>query len=197
MKKIILLLGITILLASNTLNVYAEEKNENLPDSEVVEEFDIFTKDINKVPEKILDEQEKSHITYKVTKTGHTTTIGAYTGQAISGEPGMTVSLSKMEDTTFTASSNVAWPVRGKAQATLGFNFSRSDTISHSGSRKIPSKHNGRKVKRAVLKAYRLYDKYTFKVTWTSRYVRTPQYYGSYWAKNPCGYHYKMIYYYK
>lgn len=96
MKKIILLLGITILLACNTLNVYAEEKNDNLPDSEVVEEFDIFTKDISKAPEELLDEQEKSHITYKVTKTGHTSIVGAYTGQSISGEPGVTISLSQM-----------------------------------------------------------------------------------------------------
>ncbi len=197
MKKIILLLGITILLACNTLNVYAEEKNDNLPDSEVVEEFDIFTKDISKAPEELLDEQEKSHITYKVTKTGHTSIVGAYTGQSISGEPGVTISLSQMRKTSFSASSNVAANVKGKAQATLGFNFSQSYSIKHSGSRKIPSKHNGRKVKRAELKAYRLYDKYTFKVTWTSIYVRTPQYYGSYWAKKPCGYHYKMIYYYK
>ena len=89
------------------------------------------------------------------------------------------------------------WNVKGKAQATLGFNFSKSYTIGHSGSRKVPSTHNGRKVKRAELKAYRLYDKHTFKVTWTSIHVKQPQYYGTYWAKKPSGYHYKMVYYYK
>ena len=65
-----------------------------------------------------------------------------------------------MKVTSFSASSNVTWNVKGKAQATLGFNFSKSYTIEHSSSRKVPSTHNGRKVKRTELKAYRLYDKH-------------------------------------
>ena len=132
-----------------------------------------------------------------MTKLNRASEIGAYTGQSVSGEPGVTISLSQMKATSFSASSNVAWNVKGKAQATLGFNFSKSYTIGHSGSRKVPSTHNGRKVKRAELKAYRLYDKHTFKVTWTSIHVKQPQYYGTYWAKKPSGYHYKMVYYYK
>ena len=131
--------------------------------------------------EEIPDIQTRSHITYKVTKFNRTSEIGAYTGQSVLGEPGVTIYLSQMKATSFSANSNVAW--KRKAEATLGFNFSKSYTIGHSGSRKVPSTHNGRKVKIAELKAYRLYDKYTFKVTWTSIHVKQPQYYGTYWAK--------------
>ncbi len=196
MKKIVLFLLITaVILTGNTLSVNAEEaKQENLPDSEIVEEFDVFNTDIT---EEIPDIQARSRITYKVTKLSRTSEIGAYTGQSVSGDPGVTLSLSQMKSTSFSASSNVAWNVKGKAQATLGFNFTKSYTIGHSGSRKVPNTYNGRKVKRAELKAYRLYDKHTFKVTWTSIHVRKPQYYGTYWAKKPSGYHYKMVYYYK
>lgn len=198
MKKIVsLLLATAVILTGNTLSVHAETKQENLPDSEVVEEFNVFNTDVIETTEEIPDIQTRSHITYKVTKLNRTSEIGAYTGQSVSGEPGVTISLSQMKATSFSASSNVAWNVKGKAQATLGFNFSKSYTIGHSGSRKVPSTHNGRKVKRAELKAYRLYDKHTFKVTWTSIHVKQPQYYGTYWAKKPSGYHYKMVYYYK
>lgn len=185
------LLTVAVLLTGNSLSINAKAKQESLPASEVVEEFDIFTN------EKTSDIQPSSHITYKVTKLGQTSEIGAYTGQSVSGTPGVTISLSQMEATSFSASSNVKFNVKKKAEATLGFNFSKSYTIKHSGSRKVPSTHNGKKVKRAELRAYRLYDKYTFKVTWTSIHVKDPQYYGTYWAKKPCGYHYKTIYYYK
>lgn len=96
----------------------------------------------------------------------------------------MSIQLSNMSSTTFSASSKVAWNVKGKAEVALGFSFSKSQTIGHSGSVKIPSTHNGRKVKRAEIRAYRLYNKYNFKVIWMSIYVRKPQYYGTYWAKN-------------
>ncbi|MGO5443847.1 hypothetical protein ACTQXY_10065 [Faecalimonas sp. LCP19S3_D12] len=196
-KTISLLLAVAIILTGNTLSVHAKTKQENLPDSEVVEEFDVFDTNIIDETEEIPDIQTRSHITYKVTKLNCSSEIGAYTGQSVSGEPGVTISLSQMKATSFSASSNVAWNVKEKAQATLGFSFSKSYTIGHSGSKKVPSTYNGRKVKRAELKAYRLYDKHTFKVTWTSIHVKQPQYYGTYWAKKPSGYHYKMVYYYK
>ena len=52
-------------------------------------------------------------------------------------------------------------------------------------------------VRERALMRYIDYDKHTFKVTWTSIHVKQPQYYGTYWAKKPSGYHYKMVYYYK
>lgn len=196
-KRLILFLTSVVIFAGNTLSVQAETKQEILPDSEIVEEFDVFNTDSVGEAEEIVGIQPRSVIRYKVTKLGRKSEVGAYTGQSVSGEPGVTISLSQMKATTFSASSNVAWNVRGKAQAALGFGFSSSYTIGHSGSRKVPKTYNGRKVKRAELKAYRLYDKYTFKVTWTSIHVKNPQHYGTYWAKKPSGYHYKMVYYYK
>lgn len=86
--------------------------------------------------------------------------LGITPNELLSGESCVTISLSQMKATSFSASSNVTWNVKGKAQATLGFNFSKSYTIEHSSSRKVPSIYNGRKVKRNELKAYRLYDKY-------------------------------------
>ena len=85
--------------------------------------------------------------------------LGITPNELLSGESCVTISLSQMKATSFSASSNVTWNVKGKAQATLDSNFSKSYTIEHSSSRKVPSTHNGRKVKRTELKAYRLYDK--------------------------------------
>lgn len=200
MKKVLALLLSTItLLGGNILNVHAETNQEPLPDYEVVEEFDVYSSDINEKLDgiEIPGNQTRSHIKYKVTKLSTGSEVGAYTGQSVSGDPGMTISLSQMKATSFSASSNVAANVKSIAQSALGFNFSKSYTIGHSGSRKVPSTHNGRKVKRAEIKAYRLYDKYTFKVTWTSYHVKNPQLYGTYWTKKPSGYHYKTVYYYK
>ena len=45
--------------------------------------------------EEIPDIQTRSHITYKVTKFNRTSEIGAYTGQSVSGEPGVTISSSQ------------------------------------------------------------------------------------------------------
>ena len=113
MKKIVsLLLATAVILTSNTLSVHAETKQENLPDSEVVEEFNVFNTDVIETTEEIPDIQTRSHITYKVTKLNRTSEIGAYTGQSVSGEPGVTISLSQMKATSFSASSNVAWNVK-------------------------------------------------------------------------------------
>lgn len=198
MKKVMSLLLVAImLLCGNTANVHAETNQENLPDYEVVEEFNIYDTTIKENIDEISTIEPRSRIRYHVTKLSRTSEIGAYTGQSVSGEPGINISLSQMKSTSFSASSNVAFNVRKKAEATLGFSFSKSYSIGHSGSRTVPATHNGRKVKRAEIKAYRLYDKHTFKVTWTSFHVKNPQYYGTYWAKKPSGYHYKMVYYYK
>ena len=86
--------------------------------------------------------------------------LGITPNELLSEESCVTISLSQMKSTSFSASPNVTWNVKGKALATLGFNFSKSNTIEHSSSRKVPSMHNGRKVRRTELKAYRLYDKY-------------------------------------
>lgn len=190
-----LILLALVVLFGNKINVQAITSESGL-DWEVVEEFDVLypndTSEFGDVPYM----EPRSHITYKVTQTGMTSVIGDYTGQSTSGDPGVTISLSQMKATTFSASSNVAFNVKQKAQQTLGFNFSKSYTIGHSGSRAVPTTYNGRKVKRAEIKAYRLYDKYDFKVTWTSVHVKTPQHYGNYWAKKPSGYHYKVVYHY-
>ena len=39
---------------------------------------------------------KQEDITYKVTKLNRTSEIGAYTGQSVSGEPGVTISLAKI-----------------------------------------------------------------------------------------------------
>lgn len=198
MKKVMsLLLGVIILLCGNAVNVHAETNQENLPDYEVVEEFNVYDTAIQENTDEISTIEPRSRIKYRVTKLSRKSEIGAYTGQSVSGEPGINISLSQMKSTSFSASSNAALNIKKKAEAALGFSFSKSYSIGHSGSRTVPATHNGRKVKRAEIKAYRLYDKHTFKVTWTSFHVKNPQYYGTYWAKKPSGYHYKMVYYYK
>ena len=191
----LLLLTALMVLSINMVPANASETND-APDWEVVEEFDVFYPDAGSDPENDLICVPRSNITYHVTQTGRTHVIGDYTGQSVSGVPGVIIQLSQMEETSFSASSNVALAVKSVAQAALGFNFSKSFTIGHSGSRQVPEYHNGRRVESAVIEAYRLYDKYDFTVTWTSIHVPTPQHYGSYWAKKPCGYHYVVIYHY-
>ena len=196
-KKYGLLLLTALMVLSFGVAPVEASKPDDALDWEVVEEFDVFYPDAGSDAGEDLICIPRSHITYHVTQTGRTSVIGDYTGQAASGVPGITIKLSQMKKTSFSASSNVALAVKSVAQAALGFNFSRSFSIGHSGSRQVPEYHNGRRVERAEIQAYRLYDKYDFTVTWTSIHVTTPQYYGSYWAKKPCGYHYTMVYYYQ
>ena len=40
------MLATSVILTGNTLSVHAETKQENLPDSEVVEEFNVFNTDV-------------------------------------------------------------------------------------------------------------------------------------------------------
>ena len=69
MKKIVsLLLATAVILTSNTLSVHAETKQENLPDSEVVEEFNVFNTDVIETTEEIPDIQD----VYKRQPIGHT-----------------------------------------------------------------------------------------------------------------------------
>lgn len=197
MKKFLsIIFIITIIFSGFGFFVYADSNHNNESDSEVVEEFDVISQPPINNHEKKNVLQPKSHITYKITKLGRTSEVGAFTGQSVSGAPGVTISLGNMKATTFSASSNVTWNLRAKAQAALGFNFSSTYTVKHSGTITVRYTNNGRKVKRAEIQAYRLYSKQNFKVTWTSFHVRKPQYYGTYWAKKPVGYHYKVVYYY-
>lgn len=71
-----------ILLCGNFINVYASTNSDALPDSEVVEEFDVYIPDKNILKKNRIE--TKSHITYKVEKLGVTSEIGDYTGQAVS-----------------------------------------------------------------------------------------------------------------
>lgn len=193
-KTFSLLLAALIILSGFT--VYAKNSNNEiaLPDSEVVEEFDYRIQENDYNFDNIMP---AGRISYKVKKLGVSSVIGNYTGQSVSGEPGLTISLSQMDSKTFSASSNITWGLKGLAEASLGFSFSASKTIKHSATITVPRLHNGRKVKRAEIKAYELYDKHDFKITWTSYHVKKPHVLGTYWAKNPSGYHYKVVYYYK
>lgn len=196
LKKIsTLALAVFMVFPAGIISAQAQETTDN-SNWEVVEEFNVLHPEDTNDTGEIIDIQPRSQIKYKVTKTKTTSEIGDYTGQSVSGDPGVTISLSQMKSTTFSASSNVTFNVKKKAEAALGFDFSKSYSIGHSGSIQVPKTHNGKKVKRAEVKAYRLYDKHDFKVTWTSYHVKTPQLYGTYWAKKPSGYHYKVVYYY-
>ena len=123
---------ITIIFSGFGFFVYADSNHNNEYDSEVVEEFDVISQPPINNHEKKNVLQPKSHITYKITKLGRTSEVGAFTGQSVSGTPGVTISLGNMKATTFSASSNVTWNLRAKAQAALGFNFSSTYTVKHS-----------------------------------------------------------------
>lgn len=195
MKKIFSLLLATLIILSG-FTAYAKSSNNeiDLPDSEVVEEFDYRIQENDYDFDNIMP---AGRISYKVKKLGITSVVGNYTGQSVSGEPGLTISLNQMKEHTFSASSNVTWRFKDLAEASLGFSFNKSESVSHSATKTVPHFHNGRKVKRAEIKAYELYDKHDFKITWTSYHVKKPHVLGTYWAKKPSGYHYKIVYYYK
>ena len=196
-RAIAILLAIIFFFEIGTSRVYAQESHENTGQGEVVEEFDIIAPNSF---ESIADEDEIQPITnirYRATVTNRVSEVGGYTGQSVSGEPGMDISLGRMESKTFSINTNLKWSYRGIAQAALGFNLGDSITLSHSSSQRIPYYHNGRRVRSAKIESYVLYDKYTIRVTWTSIYVRKPQFAGKYWVKKPCGYHYKTTYFYQ
>lgn len=112
----------------------------------------------------------------------------------------MTISLSQMKSQSFSVGTDLPiGKARDAAQKKLGFNFSKSYSISHTGSRTIPHTYNGKKVKSARIEAYYYYDQYNYKVTWTSNKVKNPQPFGkgSYYTRKPTGYHYKVIYTYR
>ena len=169
-------------------------------DEEVVEEFDVLYDNNQQEDLNDVNIESRSLIKYHVSNPTRTKYIGGYTGKSVSGEPGMTISLSQMKSQSFSVGTDIPIePARDAAQKKLGFNFSKSYSISHTGSRTIPHTYNGKKVKSVRIEAYYYYDQYNYNVTWTSIKVRNPQPFGkgSYYTRKPTGYHYKVIYTYK
>lgn len=78
------------------------------------------------------------------------------------GKPGDTVSISRTQGVTRTYSvsgsigDKTSWA--NTISAAVGYNVAKSDNISISGNRKVPSKVGGKKVKEMHYKAYAIYE---------------------------------------
>lgn len=127
-----------------------------------------------------------------------------YTGTSkiatVSGTPGMTISISKTKTVGRTYSVTVGTVSESQINAAVGYSVSGSDSISISGSYKVPKKYNGRKVKSASLNAYVIYKTKNFTVQrrkvqnvlqfpWTD--------YGSGYSRKPYGISFTKTYIYK
>lgn len=127
-----------------------------------------------------------------------------YTGTSkiatVSGTPGMTISISKTKTVGRTYSVTAGTVSESQINAAVGYSVSGSDSISISGSYKVPKKYNGRKVKSASLNAYVIYKTKNFTVQrrkvqnvlqfpWTD--------YGSGYSRKPYGISFTKTYIYK
>lgn len=80
-----------------------------------------------------------------------------------SGEPGITLTISKQTSVSASYSATVSIPSTYVTSG-VGFNVTKSSNITVSGSTPVPKTHNGKKVKEMTLNAYALYDKYSYTV---------------------------------
>ena len=143
-------------------------------DPTIVEEEEI-DKDTNRVKEKLKDCLTReddimpfggpTYYRYRVTNVRNG---NDYTGTSkiatVSGTPGMTISISKTKTIGRTYSVTAGTVSKSQINAAVGYSVSGSDSISISGSYKVPKKYNGRNVKSASLDAYVIYKTKNFTV---------------------------------
>ena len=126
--------------------------------------------------------------------------IGTSKIATVSGTPGMTISISKTKTVGRTYSVTAGTVSKSQINAAVGYSVSGSDSISISGSYKVPKKYNGRNVKSASLNAYVIYKTKNFTVQrrkvqnvlqspWTD--------YGSGYSRKPYGISFRKTYIYK
>ncbi|MGX4601447.1 hypothetical protein [Faecalimicrobium sp. JNUCC 81] len=107
--------------------------------------------------------------------------------KTVSGNSGVTLQLG-FSDSISASVSTTFGVSKSDISAQLGFNVNRNYTVSHSGTYKVPSN-----VKRAVLKAHPLYDKYQYSIYLRGRMGLPDTKMKTGHALKPIGVHYEKI----
>ncbi|MCY7772041.1 hypothetical protein MOC99_21885 [Bacillus haynesii] len=113
----------------------------------------------------------------------------------VSGNPGITLRL----DHSFQVQAGVTATFgmsKSDISAQIGFNVSKSYTTTSSGTYKVPSKYKGKKVKRAELSAYPIFNNWSYKVYYDGIASFGEVYKGTGKAYKPSGVHFKKKIYY-
>ncbi|NMF16609.1 hypothetical protein [Bacillus altitudinis] len=167
-----------------------------------VEEFKVLLNDEN---EKFMkDSVVSSKAVIKFPPEKWTIKGKKYTGETIgkkvlwktSGQPGILVSLSKSFSVNAGVTATFGMPIK-EMNAQIGFTINKTVTVTNTGSYKVPKKHKGKKVKRATVTAYALYNNWSYKVYYTGILaLKSNEYKGTGRAYKPVGIYFtKKIYY--
>ncbi|MEH7452849.1 hypothetical protein [Gottfriedia acidiceleris] len=123
-------------------------------------------------------------------------TDGAHSYQHLHIEPGVTIGISQTKSVATTISSSYG-ASNSALTASLGWDVTKSESVSISGSVTVPNTVNGKKVAKLALKAYPVFKtkKYdVLKMPWYSIYWSLE---GTGTAKKAYGVEYKKTYTYK
>lgn len=105
-----------------------------------------------------------NNFVYRVTNVNNSSDwTGSTKIATANGNSGITLSLSQSKSISCTYSTSIS--VNAKTiTAGVGFSVTGSETINISGSYKVPSTYNGKKVIKGYLEAYPIYNKKTFTI---------------------------------
>jgi hypothetical protein len=117
-------------------------------------------------------------------------------GKVLSGDPG--TELNKSFTKSWKATTNLSFGIDKKAvSSALGFSITSSYEVTDSVKLNVPSYHDGKKIDRVELIAYKLWEKHTYDVYLDSTHFEKPVLYGNYYANKPYGIHFEVVYYYE
>ena len=200
---------VTILADLSNPESYKKELETFLSDESIDGVYVIDENSINTSPipqEKVNDENNNNTkaittYTYRLTNVNKGALYNGNTllATASSNEPGTTLSISTTKSVAHTVSNSVNVS-DGVISAGLGFNISKSVSVTISGSRTVPTTHNGRKVATMTLKAYPTYQIYTYTIQ-RHKSIGGVNYgwsnYGTGTCKRPIGFFFTSSYTYK
>lgn len=168
-----------------------------------VEEFKVPLNDENKKIMKDSVVSSKAFIKFPPEKW--TIKGKKYTGETVgkkvlwktAGDPGITISLAKSLSVSTGVTATFGMPIK-EMNAQIGFTINKTVTVTNTGSYKVPKKHKGKKVKKATVEAYALYDNWSYKVYYTGILaLKSEEYKGTGRAYKPSGIYFKKKLHYK
>ncbi|SDZ48763.1 hypothetical protein SAMN05421736_11476 [Evansella caseinilytica] len=134
--------------------------------------------------------QYRTHGPYRIQRINNGKDTYGSTINKVAGDPGVTIKLDYSKSVAASHTSTFGLDLK-YVNAAVGFNTTRSYTVSYSGSIKVPKKNNGKKVKRLTMEAKPIFENRHLRV-WHKR-----EYKGVTTAKKPVGIYYKKVFTYK
>jgi len=155
----------------------------------------------NSQPNNSLTSHGRPYYTYRITNPRiGSDYIGSTRIATAGGQPGETLSISKTSTVSRTYYCSVSAISPSSITSAVGYDVTSSDSIQISGSRTVPSYHNGRAVAKMYLDAYPIYQTTNFTVQRKKHYNLVPyewENYGSGYARHPYGVSFSERYIYR